>query len=52
MDAAQIEGWAAALHFLSVEIDGKEMRITPISPNGIEVVDKAGGLSRCPFGSP
>ena len=37
----KIEGWAAVLHFLSVEIDGTEMRITPISPNGIEVVDNA-----------
>ena len=40
MQDSNIEGWAAVLHFLSVEIDGREMKITPISPNGIEVVDK------------
>jgi hypothetical protein len=42
MDAANIEGWAAERHFLSVEIDGREMRITPISPNTMEIVDKDG----------
>ena len=40
MDRAQIEGWVAALHFLSVEIEGKEMRITPIFPLPAEVVSK------------
>ena len=30
MDRAQTEGWAPQLHFLSVEIDGDEMRIWPI----------------------
>ena len=49
MDAANIEGWAAALHFLSVEIDGREMRITPISPNGMEIVDKNGGKIAMPL---
>jgi hypothetical protein len=42
MEEAQIEGWAAAHHFLSIEIDGREMRITPISPEGMEIVDKDG----------
>jgi tartrate-resistant acid phosphatase type 5 len=49
MDGANIEGWAAALHFLSVEIDGREMRITPISPNGMEVVDKNGRKIEMPL---
>ena len=30
MEKARIEGWAAELHFTVVEIEGKEMRITPI----------------------
>jgi len=38
MDQAQIEGWAAGLHFLSVEIEGREMRITPIFPSATDVV--------------
>jgi tartrate-resistant acid phosphatase type 5 len=42
MDRAQIEGWAPVLHFLSVEIEGKEMRITPISPGSFEVVSDSG----------
>jgi hypothetical protein len=31
MAAAHIEGWAAQRHFLLVEIEGRTMRITPIS---------------------
>ena len=42
MDRAQIEGWAAGLHFLSVEIQGREMRITPIFALPTEVVTKDG----------
>ena len=42
MPRANIEGWAAELHFLSVEIEGKEMRITPIFARPAEVVDANG----------
>jgi hypothetical protein len=43
MAKAHIAGWEAERHFLSVEIDGEEMRITPIGPQGIlEPVDPAG----------
>jgi tartrate-resistant acid phosphatase type 5 len=42
MDRAQIEGWGAGLHFLSVEIQGHEMRITPIFASATEVVTKDG----------
>jgi hypothetical protein len=43
MAKAHIAGWAAERHFLSVEIEGNEMRITPIGAKGIlEPVDAAG----------
>ncbi|MDZ4799241.1 MAG: metallophosphoesterase [Bryobacteraceae bacterium] len=40
MQKAEIEGWAAVNQFLSVEIDGKEMKITPISTAPFDVVDR------------
>ena len=49
MDRAQIEGWAAALHFLSVEIEGKEMRITPIFPSPTNVVKADGSKVTMPL---
>jgi hypothetical protein len=42
MERADIEGWAAVLNFLSVEIEGREMRIQPISPSRFDVVDHNG----------
>jgi tartrate-resistant acid phosphatase type 5 len=42
MQSSQIEGWAAKLHYLLVEIEGKEMRITPKSFEPFEVVDRSG----------
>jgi tartrate-resistant acid phosphatase type 5 len=42
MPAAQIEGWAPSLHFLLVEIEGKEMRITPKSSGALTVMDRSG----------
>ena len=33
MEKARIEGWAAELHFTVVEIEGTEMRITPVGVN-------------------
>jgi hypothetical protein len=49
MDRAQIEGWAARAHFLSVEIEGNEMRITPIAAEAIEVVDRTGRKLETPL---
>ena len=43
MAKAHIAGWAPEHHFLSVEIEGDEMRITLIGANGnLEPVDPAG----------
>jgi len=43
MTKAHIAGWAPEHHFLSVEIDGDEMRITPIGAKGtLEPVDAGG----------
>ena len=42
MESAQIEGWSAQLHYLVVEISGKEMRIFPQSYEPMTVVDKDG----------
>jgi hypothetical protein len=39
MSTAHIAGWAASRQFLSVEIDGRQARIQPISPDEIRVVD-------------
>jgi hypothetical protein len=49
MDQAQIEGWASALHFLSVEIEGREMRITPIFPSPTDVVRADGRKIEMPL---
>lgn len=42
MDRSQIEGWSPVLHFLSVEIEGREMRITPVGPQSIVVSGRDG----------
>jgi Calcineurin-like phosphoesterase len=43
MAKAHIAGWVAERHFLSVQIEGDEMRITPIGPKGtLEPTDPAG----------
>jgi hypothetical protein len=49
MERAQVEGWSAMLHFLSVEIEGKEMRITPVSPSRFEVVNREGQKIEMPL---
>jgi hypothetical protein len=49
MDRAQIEGWAPVLNFLSVEIEGREMRITPISPSTFDVVGSNGKKIEMPL---
>jgi tartrate-resistant acid phosphatase type 5 len=42
MQQSNIEGWVAKLHYLLVEIEGKEMRITPRSFDEVTVVDRNG----------
>jgi tartrate-resistant acid phosphatase type 5 len=42
MDRANIAGWAPQCHFLVVEIDGRNMRITPVGYEPIRVVDSHG----------
>ena len=42
MERSNIEGWVAKLHYLMVEIEGKEMRITPKSVSQTPVVDRDG----------
>jgi len=49
MQQADIEGWAAVNQFLSVEIEGKEMRVTPLSYEEFEVVDKTGKKIEMPL---
>jgi hypothetical protein len=50
MPHAHIAGWAPQHHFLSVEIEGNEMRVQPIGASGpIEPVDAAGKKIRMPL---
>jgi hypothetical protein len=41
MKAQHIEGWAAQRHFMVVEIEGRTMRVTPVSYEPFSVVDAA-----------
>jgi hypothetical protein len=49
MPRAEIEGWAAVNQFLSVEINGKEMRITPVSTSNFDVLDPNGNKIQMPL---
>ena len=40
MAQEHIAGWAATRQFLSIEIEGAEMRVTPVSPDGFTAVDR------------
>ena len=42
MGAAHIEGWSPVRHFLTVEIDGSTMRITPMSNEQVTVREASG----------
>jgi hypothetical protein len=42
MVRAHIEGWAPVRQFLVVEIAGRTMHVTPVSPGGVTVRDAAG----------
>ena len=49
MPRENIEGWAAVNQFLSVEIEGKEMKVTPISYSAFDVLDKNGSKIDMPL---
>jgi hypothetical protein len=49
MNRAEIEGWAPELHFLSIEIEGKEMRVTPVFVRPAKVVDANGSKLEMPL---
>ena len=49
MTAANIEGWAPQLHFLVVEIQGNEMKITPTSFEPVKVFDRSGRKIEMPL---
>jgi hypothetical protein len=42
MKQANIAGWAAERHFLVVEIEGRTMKITPVSTRPMVVKDASG----------
>lgn len=42
MRKAGIAAWAGTVHFLSVEIEGDELRVTPLSPYPLHIVDPDG----------
>jgi Calcineurin-like phosphoesterase len=46
---AHIEGWAPTRHFLIVEIEGRTMRITPVSNDRFVVRDAAGRVLPMPL---
>ncbi|WP_321474477.1 metallophosphoesterase [uncultured Paludibaculum sp.] len=49
MRSAGIAAWAGTVHFLSVEIEGDEMRIMPLSPYPFHAVDPDGHEVKLPI---
>lgn len=50
MQKARIEGFAAELHFTVVEIDGQNMRITPMGVNApLSPIARGGGQAKMPL---
>jgi tartrate-resistant acid phosphatase type 5 len=49
MKAANIAAWAPQNHFLVVEIEGKTMRVTPLSFSPMAIVDSNGNPVQPPF---
>lgn len=49
MKKAHIEAWAEQNHFLEVDIDGKTMKITPLSYEPLHIVDVGGASVQMPF---
>jgi tartrate-resistant acid phosphatase type 5 len=49
MKNAHIQAWAQQNHFLEVDIDGKTMRVTPLSYEPLNIVDAGGAPVPIPF---
>lgn len=49
MKNAHIDAWAEQNHFLEVDIDGKTMKVTPLSYEPLNIVDSAGATVPVPF---
>jgi tartrate-resistant acid phosphatase type 5 len=49
MQKAHVQAWAEQNHFLEVDIDGKTMRVTPLSYEPLNIVDGAGTRVATPF---
>lgn len=49
MRNARIEAWAEQNHFLEVDIDGKTMKVTPLSYEPLKIVDSTGAAVAIPF---
>ncbi|HEX5226430.1 MAG TPA: metallophosphoesterase [Bryobacteraceae bacterium] len=49
MKNAHIEAWADQNHFLEVDIDGKTMKVTPMSYEPLNIIDHAGASVPLPF---
>jgi hypothetical protein len=49
MRAEHIAAWAPVNQFLSVEIDGDELRVTPLGPTTVSPVDAGGRAVTVPF---
>ncbi len=49
MPNAHIQAWAEQNHFLEVDIDGKTMKVMPLSSEPLRIVDSAGAAVPTPF---
>lgn len=49
MPKAHIQAWAEQNHFLEVDIDGKTMKVTPLSYEPLHIVDAKGAAVSTPF---
>jgi hypothetical protein len=49
MKGARIEAWADQNHFLEVDIDGKTMKVTPLSYEPLHIVDANSAPIPLPF---
>ena len=49
MQNAHIQAWAQQNHFLEVDIDGKTMKVTPLSYEPLNIVDGSSAPVPIPF---
>ena len=49
MQNAHVQAWAEQNHFLEVDIDGKTMKVMPLSYEPLNIVDAAGAAVPTPF---